>query len=87
MPSAAIPVSVTLDAGFSTFPVSSWGGIVKLRPRSDIYLQAGAYEVNPSLNNSSNGFKMNTAGATGVIVPLARRAGRRRRASAACRRI
>ena len=64
------PVSVTLDAGFSTFPVSSWGGIVKFQPRSDVYLQAGAYEVNPSLNNSSNGFKMNTAGATGVIVPL-----------------
>jgi len=64
------PLSVTLDAGFSTFPVSSWGGIVKLQPRSDVYLQAGAYEVNPSLNNSSNGFKMNTAGATGVIVPL-----------------
>ncbi len=64
------PVSVTLDAGFSTFPVSSWGGIAKFQPRSDVYLQAGAYEVNPSLNNSSNGFKMNTAGATGVIVPL-----------------
>ena len=64
------PVSVTLDAGFSTFPVSSWGGIAKFQPRSDLYLQAGAYEVNPSLNNVGNGFKMNTAGATGVIVPL-----------------
>jgi porin len=64
------PVSVTLDAGFSTFPVSSWGGIAKFQPRSDVYLQAGGYEVNPSLNNPGNGFKMNTAGATGVIVPL-----------------
>jgi porin len=64
------PVSVTLDAGFSTFPVSSWGGIAKFQPRSDVYVQAGAYEVNPSLNNASNGFKMNTAGATGVIVPI-----------------
>jgi Carbohydrate-selective porin len=64
------PVSVTLDAGFSTFPVSSWGGIAKFQPRSDVYVQAGAYEVNPSLNNASNGFKMNTAGATGVIVPV-----------------
>ena len=64
------PVSVTLDAGFSTFPVSSWGGIAKFQPRSDLYLQAGAYEVNPSLNNVGNGFKMNTAGATGMIVPL-----------------
>jgi len=54
----------------STFPVSSWGGIAKFQPRSDLYLQAGAYEVNPSLNNVGNGFKMNTAGATGVIVPL-----------------
>jgi len=64
------PLSVTVNAGFSTFPVSGWGGIMKFQPLSDVYLQAGAYEVNPSLNNSSNGFKMNTAGATGVIVPL-----------------
>jgi len=64
------PAGIAIDSGVTTFPVASWGGIVKLRPQPDIYLQAGAYEVNPSLNNTSNGFKMNTAGATGVVVPV-----------------
>ena len=64
------PAGIAIDSGVTTFPVASWGGIVKLRPQPDIYLQAGAYEVNPSLNNTSNGFKMNTAGAIGVVVPV-----------------
>ena len=64
------PAGIAIDSGVTTFPVASWGGVVKLRPQPEIYLQAGAYEVNPSLNNTSNGFKMNTAGATGVVVPV-----------------
>src|SRR5262249_4956440 len=64
------PVSVTLDAGFSTFPAASWGGIAKIQPDSAIYLQAGGYQVNPSDASPGNGFKLNSAGATGVIVPL-----------------
>ena len=64
------PAGVPIDSGFTTFPVASWGGIVKLLPRSDIYLQAGAYEVNPSLNDPDNGFKLSISGATGVIVPV-----------------
>jgi porin len=64
------PAGIAIDSGVTTFPVASWGGVVKLHPQPEIYLQAGAYEVNPSLNNTSNGFKMNTAGATGVVVPV-----------------
>ncbi|HKF64596.1 MAG TPA: carbohydrate porin [Dongiaceae bacterium] len=64
------PVSITLDAGFSTFPSASWGGIVKLRLESDIYAQAGAYQVNPSNGNTGNGFKFGSEGVTGIIVPL-----------------
>lgn len=64
------PAGIPIDSGFTTFPVASWGGIVKLLPRSDLYFQAGAYEVNPSLNDPQNGFKLNTSGATGVIVPV-----------------
>jgi porin len=64
------PLSVTLDAGFSTFPSASWGGIVKLQPESDIYAQAGAYQVNPSNSETGNGFKLGSQGVTGIIVPL-----------------
>jgi porin len=64
------PLSVMLDAGFSTFPAASWGGIVKLRPARDIYLQAGAYQVNPLNSETGNGFKLGSEGVTGIIVPL-----------------
>ncbi len=64
------PAGIPIDSGFTTFPVGSWGGVVKLRPRSDLYIQAGAYEVNPSLSETDNGFKLSTSGATGVIVPV-----------------
>jgi porin len=64
------PAGIPIDSGFTSFPVGSWGGFIKLLPRSDLYLQAGAYEVNPSLNDPDNGFKLSTSGATGVIVPV-----------------
>ena len=64
------PAGIPIDSGYTTFPVGSWGGIVKLRPLTDLYLQAGAYEVNPTLAGPNNGFKLSTDGATGVIVPV-----------------
>jgi porin len=64
------PAGIAIDSGVTTFPVASWGAVVKALPQPDIYLQAGAYEINPSYNNPSNGFKMNAAGAIGVVVPL-----------------
>ena len=64
------PAGIPIDSGYTTFPVGSWGGVVKLRPLTDLYLQAGAYEVNPTLAGKNNGFKLSTDGATGVIVPV-----------------
>lgn len=64
------PAGIPIDSGFTTFPVASWGGFLNLSTQRRLYLQAGAYEVNPSLNNSGNGFKLGTAGATGVITPV-----------------
>ena len=64
------PAGIPIGSGFTTFPVASWGGVVKLRPQDDLYVQAGAYEVNPSLNDPDNGFKLDTSGSTGVIVPV-----------------
>jgi porin len=64
------PLAPTLDAGVSTFPQASWGGLVKFQPESDLYAQAGAYQVNPLNNETGNGFKLGSEGVTGIIVPL-----------------
>src|SRR5262249_17284909 len=64
------PAGIAIDSGITTFPVASWGAVVKLLPRSDLYLMTGAYEVNPALNDTGNGFNFGVAGATGVIVPV-----------------
>jgi porin len=64
------PAGIPIDSGFTTFPVGSWGGFLNLSTQRRLYLEAGAYEVNPSLNNSGNGFKLGTSGATGVITPV-----------------
>lgn len=42
---------------------------MKFRPESDIYAQAGAYQVNPSNGETGNGFILGSAGVTGIIVP------------------
>ena len=64
------PLAPTLDAGFTTFPGASWGGIIKVQPESDLYAQAGAYQVNPSNAETGNGFILGSAGVTGIIVPV-----------------
>jgi len=64
------PAGIPIDSGFTTFPVASWGGVLRVRPVPQIYLEGGGYEVNPSLNDTDNGFKLSTSGATGVIVPI-----------------
>ena len=62
-------VAIVINSGFTIFPSGSWGSVVKARVRDDLYLQAGVYEVNPTLPLAANGFKLGTSGATGVIVP------------------
>ncbi len=46
-------------------PVGQWGGRVKVNFTPQIYAQVGVYEYNPSLLESNNGFKLNTAGRVG----------------------
>ncbi|MTD19646.1 porin [Pseudomonas sp. CCM 7891] len=47
-------------------PVGQWGGRVKVNFTPKIYAQVGAYEYNPSLLESNNGFKLNTSGRQGT---------------------
>jgi porin len=62
------PIAAPLnDGGDIAYPASSWGARIKTYPAHNLYIEAGAYEVNPTLYLSRNGFKLGTDGATGVI--------------------
>lgn len=47
-------------------PVGQWGGRIKVNFTPQIYGQVGAYEYNPTLLDSNNGFKLNTSGREGT---------------------
>lgn len=63
------PGALGENSGFTDSPIASWGGRFKVQ-LDDVFLQAGAYEVNPTLGKQGNGFKLDTSGATGAIVPV-----------------
>ncbi len=61
------PIAAPVNTpGYVAYPASAWGARVKLYLAHDFYLEGGAYEVNPSILASSNGWKLGTGGAEGV---------------------
>jgi porin len=60
------------DFGHSAFPDATWGGRVRIRPIPDIYVVAGAYEVNEGLYGDSarTGFEFDVPQSGGVYVPI-----------------
>jgi porin len=61
------------DIGLSTWPASTWGGRVRVRPTDSIYVQAGVYEVSQGIFSAStarSGFDFTTARDTGAEFPL-----------------
>lgn len=62
------PIAAPINSsGYVAYPASSWGARVKAYPAQHIYVEAGAYEVNPSLSLASNGLQLDTRGAEGVL--------------------
>jgi porin len=55
--------------GFSGFPYATWGGRVKIRPLDKVYIQAGAFSVDP-VRKDSGGFGLGLNTATGVVAPV-----------------
>lgn len=51
-------------------PISSWGLRVRYRILPEVHVQAGAYNINPSTLENHNGFKLNTAGTRGTLLPV-----------------
>lgn len=62
------PYAILADSGFSQFPLGVWGARIKFMS-GPWYAETGAYQVNPTYTNSSNGFKLNLSGTTGVLLP------------------
>jgi porin len=67
---ADCPLELTqLVAGFPGFPYVNWGGRVRVRPTANLYMKAGAYEIEPNRNKNS-GFAWDTTSATGFVLPV-----------------
>ena len=65
------PIAAPINTnGYVAYPASSWGGRVLVNMTPKFYIQAGAYEVNPSLFGASNGFKLGIDGAQGVLTAV-----------------
>ncbi|WAH61132.1 carbohydrate porin [Pseudomonas silvicola] len=51
-------------------PISQWAARLRYRLNNEIYAQIGAFNIDPSTLENDNGFKLNTAGTTGTLVPV-----------------
>jgi porin len=60
------------DIGHSAYPDGVWGGRVRVRPRSDVYVAAGVYEVSQGLygDDFRTGWEFDDAQNSGVYVPV-----------------
>jgi porin len=57
-------------SGYVAYPASNWGARVKTYPTSNTYIEAGAYAVDPTLNDARNGLKLGINGTTGVFTTV-----------------
>jgi porin len=65
------PIAAPVNSnGYVAYPASALGARVKVNLSPNIYIGTGAYEVNPTLYTSSNGFKLGTDGAEGVLTVI-----------------
>lgn len=67
--SCGIPAVLSSEAGNSLLPSATWGANVRYKLTKQMYLESGAFEVNPTIA-PTNGFVVSTAGATGFTVPV-----------------
>jgi porin len=53
--------------GYVAYPASNWGARIKATPLRNTYIEAGAYAVDPTLNDARNGFKLGLNDSRGVF--------------------
>lgn len=66
----AHPLSMSGDSGWYNYPNARWGVAVRYRPRPDLAIRTGVYQVNPRLNDEDNRFDPFAGGTSGIILPL-----------------
>lgn len=52
------------------WPISQWALRVKYNLTPEFFVQIGAFEQNPSLLETGNGFKLNGSGTKGAVIPV-----------------
>ena len=61
------PGGVAQNLNMPYFPVPAWAGRVRWKPRPELLVQVGGFEVNPTLADT-HGFDWSTSGSTGTAV-------------------
>lgn len=64
----AAPYALLANSGWAQFPLGVWGARIKFMS-GPWYVETGVYQVNPTYKRSSDGFKLDLSGTTGVLVP------------------
>jgi porin len=64
------PIGMPANSGYGSYPVSTWGGRIRVAPTDTTFVQTGIYAVNPTLAQASNGLKISNSGGTGAFIPL-----------------
>jgi porin len=65
------PIAAPINTnGYVAYPAASLGARVQVNTSNTTYIETGAYEVNPTLYQSVNGFKLGTSGAQGVLTAV-----------------
>lgn len=52
------------------WPISQWGGRIKLNITPEIYTQVGIYNQNPKNYDTGNGFRLDTSNSIGNLIPV-----------------
>ncbi|KAB7895160.1 porin [Rouxiella sp. S1S-2] len=52
------------------WPISQWGGRIKLNITPEIYTQVGIYNQNPKNYDTGNGFRLDSSGSIGNLIPV-----------------
>jgi porin len=64
------PIAAPIDSGYDAYPQSTWGARIKGVPTPNFYVEAGAYQVDPSYGLRGNGFNLGFGNTTGTYLPF-----------------
>jgi porin len=63
------PLTMPYDSGWDDDPSGRYGGRIRISPMPTLYFQTGIFQVNPTIPQEGNGWKLGWNGNTGVQFP------------------